>query len=266
MRATIQASAPKPIRVLQRNIAPERLAREYLYDEFLKIFQDVHDPAFRKAVRRSLNAFVRRDGLQSFWQLVAAVAEGWKLKTVFRYLSDSAYQWNLEEHWIENLTMTGFSPDAVDRVIRQCHRRFFEFAEYYRSHPAFFRKYMPRLKPQPERDRHPVLIYYDTRLKQLRLFDGMRQTTLAAIAGKDRIRAYVGYPIRPGKPKVNQDKIWFFRDLLADSPKDQKTLQAFITVGQAIVRRTQNGRKVFRASLKPWSDPKIQQVIRAVVR
>ena len=257
---------PPPVKVIQKNVAPTVLANQFLYHEFLKIFRDVRSPTFRRQIKLSVNSFLKRDGQHHYWLLVAALAEGWRVKQVYRLLTDTSYQWNLEIRKISDLTMTGFNPAEVDRIIFRSRRNFYTFADYYHRHPDFFRKYMPNLKPRPERDHHPVFVYWDKREKQLRLFDGMRRTTLAAISGKKRIRAFIGYPIRPGKPMINLDKIQFFKLLAAQAKKDKKTIQAFIIVGREIVEQHQNARRDFKKALKPWSDDFSKKLTHAITK
>ncbi|MFH1207813.1 MAG: hypothetical protein V1668_04415 [Patescibacteria group bacterium] len=255
-----------PIKTLRRHVPPTAMANQFLYHEFLKIFRDIRRADFRRLMKRSVNNFIKRDGLHHYWLLVSAIAEGWRVKWVYRLLTDPTYEWRLEVRNISDLTMTGFNPQQVDKVIQACHRNFYEFAEYFHGHRAFFKKYMPNLQPRPERDHHPVFVFFDRHEHSLRLFDGMRRTTLAAIAGKKTIKAYVGYPIRSGKPMVNLDKIQFYKLLAASAPKDKKTFQAFVSVGRKIVRQSQNGRKTFLDGLKPWSDTYTIKLIHAITK
>ncbi|MDD5341893.1 MAG: hypothetical protein PHI73_00955 [Patescibacteria group bacterium] len=256
----------KPLKVIKANVNPLTIANQYLYHEFLKIFWDVADAPFRKKIKRSINRMYRRDGAHNYWLLVAAISEGWRLKWVFRLLTNPAYRWNLELRKISNLTMTGFNPAEVDKLIFKCRRNFSEFAEYYRNHPAFFKKYMPNLKPRPERDQHPVLAYWNLQEKQLRLFDGMRRATLAAINKKPYIKAYIGYPIKQGGPAVNLDKIQFLKFLFDGARRDAGTDRAFVKVARETVRQYQNGAQAFRQSLKPWSDARTKKFIKAVLK
>jgi len=257
---------PLPVKVVQKNVAPTVLANQFLYHEFLKIFRDVKKTAFRRQIKSSINSFLKRDGPHHYWLLVAAIAEGWRVKQVYRLLTDSSYQWNLEIRKISDLTMTGFNPAAVDRLISRSRRNFYTFADYYHHHPGFFDRYMPNLKPRPERDRHPIFVYWDKKEKQLRLFDGMRRTVLAAVAGEKTIKAYVGYPIHKGKPMVNLDKIQFYKLLAAHAKKDKKTVQSFIVVGREIVKQHQNARRAFKNALKPWSDSFSKKLTHAITK
>lgn len=257
---------PAPVRTIKRHVSPIDLANQFLYHEFLKIFRDIKRPDFRRAMKTSVKTFIKRDGLHHYWLLVAAIAEGWRVKSVYRLLTNPGYAWRLERRRISDLTMTGFSPRQVDNVIFKCHRNFYEFADYYRRHRPFFRKYMPNLAPRPERDHHPVFVYYDKREHTLRLFDGMRRTTLAAIAGKKTIDCFVGYATREGKPMANLDKIHFFERTAADAPKDKRTRGAFVRVGREITRQFRNGRAAFLSTLKPWSDADTKSFLHAITK
>lgn len=256
----------QPLKIIKRNVNPLTLANQYLYHEFLKIFWDVTDASFRKKMKRSIYRMYQRDGAGNYWLLVAAISEGWKIKWVFRLLTNPAYRWNLELRKISDLTMTGFSPLEVDRVIYKCHRNFSEFADYYRKYPAFFKKYMPNLKPRSERDHHPIFVYWKPDEKQLRLFDGMRRTSLAAINNKSSIKAYVGYPTSRGKPMVNPDKIQYIKHVFNGTRLNPATFKAFVRVAREMVKQSQNGAKLFRQNLKPWSDEKMKKFIQAVLK
>lgn len=245
---------PKPVKTLKINVPTFEMANQFLYHEFLKIFRDVKTPTFRRQLKKSVSGFLKRDGSHNYWLLVAAIAEGWRVKQVYRLLTNPGYRWNLEVRNISDLSMTGFNPPAVDRLIFRSHRRFEEFAGYYRHHPDFFKKYMPNLHPRPERDHHPVFVYWNDREKRLQLFDGMRRTVLAAVARKKTIKAFVGYQVRKGKPMINLDKIQFYKMAAAFAKKDKKTIDSFIIVGREIVKQHQNARRAFKNSIKPWSD------------
>jgi len=257
---------PEPLRIIKKNLSPITIANQYLNHEFLKIFWDVKDKPFRNKLKRSIYSMYQRDGAHTYWLLVAGIAEGWRVKQVYRLLTNPGYQWNLELRNISDLTMTGFNPPIVDRLIHRCGRNFFKFAEYHHQHPEFFKKYMPRLKPYPERDQHPVFVYWDTREKQLRLFDGMRRTVLATVNHKKAIKTFVGYPMKKGKPMVNLDKIQYFKLLFAGAKKDSANKQAFVKVGREITRQSSNGLKAFRNSIKPWSDETSKQFIKQIIK
>lgn len=121
------------------------------------------------------------------------------------------------------------------------------------------------LKLKPERDQHPVFVFWDPREHTLRLFDGMRRTILAAIQKKKTIKAYVGYPASKGKQMVNLDKIQYFKLLFREAKKDPLTYQAFVRCGQEMVRQSQNAKKAFKDSLKPWSDKREKKLIHDIL-
>ena len=90
------------------------IAKQYLKQEFRKIFSDIKDAQFYKKIDRSIDNFNLREGEASFWNLLAAVAEGWKVKWVFQLLSDDKYQWKLKNIPLEKVYLTGLSP-TVDK-------------------------------------------------------------------------------------------------------------------------------------------------------
>lgn len=48
------ASPSRPLKTLRRGVAPEALADQYLYHEFLKIFRDAaRDARFRRRLKKS---------------------------------------------------------------------------------------------------------------------------------------------------------------------------------------------------------------------
>jgi len=255
-----------PVKVLKKNVSPIKLGNQFLYHEFLKIFRDIEDKLFHKKIKKSLDAFIRREGRHHYWLLISAIAEGWRVKHVYRLLTNTGYHWNLELRQISDLTMTGLNPPIVDRLIHRCQRDFHKFAAYYHRHPVFFKKYMPNLLPRPERDHHPVFVYWDARHKQLRLFDGMRRTVLQAVKNKKTIKAFVGYPVKSGKQMVNLDKISFFQHTFLEAKKSQPTYRSFITVGREIAKQSKNGTQAFRSIIKPWSDKKLVALINAITK
>ena len=90
------------------------IAKQYLKQEFRKIFSDIKDAQFYKKIDRSIDNFNLREGEASFWNLLAAVAEGWKVKWVFQLLSDDKYQWKLKNIPLEKVYLTGLSP-TIDK-------------------------------------------------------------------------------------------------------------------------------------------------------
>lgn len=125
---------------------------------------------------------------------------------------------------------------------------------------------MPNLKPRPERDHHPIFVYWEPREKRLKLFDGMRRTVLAAINRKKTIRAYVGYPARRGRPMVNLDKLQYFHLLYRGARQDRATYRAFLRLGREMVRQSSNGRRAFRNWLKPWAGKKEKKLINEIIK
>jgi hypothetical protein len=257
---------PKPVKTLRKNVPPTVMTNEYLYHEFLKIFSDIKKPAFHRQIKKSVNSLLKRYGPHNYWLLVSAIAEGWRVKQIYRLLTNPGYQWNLELRKISDLSMTGFNPRAVDRLIFRCHRKFERFADYYRHHPEFFKKYMPNLHPRPGVDKLAVFAYWNTRENRLQIFDGMRRTVLATIARKKTIKTFVGYPLRQGKPMVNLDKIQFYKLLAAFAKKDKKTINSFVVVGREIVKQHSNARRAFINSIKPWSDPFSKKLMYAITK
>lgn len=255
---------PPAVKILRKSVPVENIADQYLYHEFLKIFWDVRDKSFRRKLKNSIYKLRKRDGNHNYWLLVSAIAEGWRIKSVYRLLTNPSYHWNLEIRNISDLTMTGFNPLAVDRLIMRCGRNFYSFANYYHHHSEFFKKYMPNLVTRPERDHHPVFVFYDIKDHKLKLFDGMRRTVLAAINGKKTIKAYIGYPQAKGKPMVNLDKISYFNHLFNEAKKDKKTYYAFVRVGREMVKQSSNAAMVFRHSIKPWSEKRFIKFIKDI--
>ena len=79
------------------------IAKQYLKQEFRKIFSDIKDEKIYKRIDKSIDSFNFREGEMSFWNLLAAIAEGWKLKQVFFILSDDKFQWKLKDIPLEKI-------------------------------------------------------------------------------------------------------------------------------------------------------------------
>src|SRR3990167_5011014 len=104
------------------------IAKQYLKQEFRKIFSDVKNDKFYKKIDKSIESFTDREGESSFWNLLASISEGWKLKWVFQILSDDKYQWKLKNIPLDKIYLTGMSPTIDKYVIKKFNRNPLAFA------------------------------------------------------------------------------------------------------------------------------------------
>ncbi len=243
------------------------IARQYLKHEFRKILAGPKDPKIWSKIDRSLDRLAKTDE-QSFWNLVAAIAEGWKLKAVFRILSDSTYRWKLQSIPLNKLTLTGMSP-AIDRYVIQKFKRNPESLrkELQKKRSAVKKAILKAgIEPKPDVDHYPILIF-ESKEKELKVFDGMRRTLLALMKNQKNIRAWVGYRKNPqGKPLISRDRCLFLAEIYQFSKHQDKNLVKSITrVGKEVTLTYRNGKDVLHKRIAGWShDPAVKKLFRKI--
>lgn len=258
--------ASQAIKVLRNKVPPEEIALQYLKHEFRKLFTDVEDIDFWKNLDKSLEKLGKRIGKDDFWQLISGVAEGYLQKWIYRVLTDSVYDWTLEEIAIDNIRMTGMSP-FMNPILKEAGWKPSRFAKIWKSHPKYSQLPHARgMRSFPERDNNPIFLH--ERDNELRVFDGMRRVCIAALENKKSLKALVGRIRSPsGKMMINKDKVLFLRVLYdEDSDKDPKLLEAIKTIFKAYVKFYRNGREVVGFYLKKWQqDPKLRSVAEEIL-
>lgn len=244
------------------------VAKQYLKHEFRKIFSDVKDDKFYKKIDRSIDNFDLREGESSFWNLLAAVAEGWKLKWVFQILSDDKYQWKLKDIALDKIYLTGLSPTIDKYVIKKFNHDPSAFAKAWAADKAMRREIIKTgFMAHKERDNFPVLVYKMG--DNYRVFDGMRRVLLALIKGQPSIRAWVGYKIKAkGQPLISANRCYFLSNLYNQAKHKDKTLEkAIIRIGREINKNYRNGREVLLKRIIGWShDQKIKSLFAEMIK
>lgn len=254
--------------VLTPSPAVARIAAQYLKHEFRKIFADVRDAAIWRRLDRSLERLPAREPDYSFWALVAAISEGWKVKNVFRRLSDTSYRFRREKVAVSCIVLTGMSP-TIDRwTIVKYKRSAVAFAEAW-PRDALLRTAIRKagIRPHRERDHFPVFLFEAE--DGLRVFDGMRRTLLALMRGDQTIAAWVGRRVNPhGKPLVSANRCWFLANLYEYAQrKDAAFKHALVRVGREIAAQHRNGRTMLEERIAGWShDPAIRELVDRMLR
>jgi len=244
------------------------IAKQYLKQEFRKIFADIKDAQFYKKIDRSIDNFNLREGEASFWNLLAAVAEGWKVKWVFQLLSDDKYRWKLKNIPLEKVYLTGLSPTVDKYTIKKFNRDPLAFAKAWKTNLAMRKEIIKAgIIAHKERDNYPILVYKFG--ENYRIFDGMRRTLLALINGKKQIKAWVGYKINAkGRPLISASRCYFLSNLYNQASKKDKNLEkAIIRIGREINKDYRNGKDVLLKRIIGWShDQKIKSLFAEMIK
>jgi hypothetical protein len=255
----VREKTPKPLKILREKVLPEEIARQYLKYELRKILGESENKAFWQKIDLSIDTLKEKIGEKDFWQLVSGISEGFKLKWVYRVLTNNLYSWRLESITLDDIRMTGMSP-FMNRILEKANWKPSKFAKIWKSNPRFYK--LPDgqgIKPQPERDHFPILLHEQE--GQLKVFDGMRRVCLAALEGNKSLDAWVGRIVNPrGKMMINPDKVLFLRVFYDELPrKDRRVLEAIKTILKAYLKFYRNGREVVGQSLYKWrEDPKLK--------
>ncbi|MFH0955844.1 MAG: hypothetical protein V1801_01355 [Candidatus Falkowbacteria bacterium] len=244
------------------------IAKQYLKQEFRKIFSDIKDDKFFKKIDKSIDNFNTREGEISFWNLLAAIAEGWKLKWVFQILSDDKYQWKLKDISLEKIYLTSMSP-AIDKyVIKKFNRNPLAFAKAWKANKAMRQEIIKTgFSAHKERDNFPILVYKTG--KNYRVFDGMRRVLLALTKNQKSIKAWVGYKINAkGRPLVSANRCYFLSNLYNQAKTKDKTLEkSIVRIGKEINKNYRNGREVLLKRIIGWShDQKIKSIFAEMIK
>lgn len=212
-----------PLKIIQKNISVEEIAKQYLLHEFSKMLSDNNDAKFWQQFEKSLNLNLQKMPQRNFWQLLSGISEGYKLKWLFRILSDNSFSWNREIWNLNDITMTGIDP-KIDKIIKEKNSSSpLKFGKYVQKNPNVKKLFFDlEGKNGFYRNKFPILLRQDG--EQFKILDGMRRTCLAAIKGQDEIEVIVGYKVRNGKMKLNPDKIYFL-DLLYRESKDRERIK-----------------------------------------
>jgi hypothetical protein len=241
---------------LSRNA--EKIAVQYLQHEFRKIIGNAKNKKLWRSIDSALAQLSLRWGESSFWNLVAAISEDWKLKAVFSILSDTKYKWRREKVALEKIVLTGMSP-AIDRyTIKKFQRSPIRFREAWIRNEKMRKDILATgFGYHKERDHFPIFLHESD--DGLRVFDGMRRTLLAAIEGKKYLDAWVGRVTNPkGKPLISGGFAYVFSQVYFRALKreGQRINKPFIKVGRIISKEYRNANDVFKNRIARWNQNK----------
>ena len=244
------------------------IAKQYLKNEFRKVFSDIRDDKFFKKIDKSIENFNLREGEASFWSFLAAIAEGWKLKQVFAILSDDKYQWKLKNIPLTEVYLTGMSPVIDKYVIKKFNRDPLAFARAWKANKTMREEIIKTgFAAHKERDGFPILTYKIG--ESYRVFDGMRRALLALIKGQTAIKAWVGYKVNAkGRPLISANRCYFLSNLYNQAKSKDKVLEkSIIRIGKEINKDYRNGREVLLKRIVGWShDQKIKSLFAEMIK
>ncbi len=244
------------------------IAKQYLKNEFRKIFADVKDDKFFKRIDRSIDSFDKRDGEASFWNLLSAVAEGWKLKQVFAVLSDDKYQWKLVNIPLRKIYLTGLSPTLDKYIVKKFNHNPLAFAKAWKTDKIMRQEILNTgFSAHKERDHFPILVYKLG--ENYRVFDGLRRSLLALINGNSTVKAWVGYRVKAkGRPLISANRCYFLSNLYNQAENKDKVLEkAIIRIGKEINKDYRNGREMLLKRVIGWSyDQKIKRIFAEMIK
>ncbi|OGF24099.1 hypothetical protein A3H66_01010 [Candidatus Falkowbacteria bacterium RIFCSPLOWO2_02_FULL_45_21] len=244
------------------------IAKQYLKQEFRKVFSDVKNDRFYKRLDRSIDNFDKREGEPSFWNLLAAVSEGWKLKQVFSVLSDDKYQWKLKDIPLEKIYLTSLSPVMDKYIVKKFNRDPMTFARAWKANKIMRGEIIKTgFSTHKERDNFPILVYKIG--ESYRVFDGMRRVLLALINNQLAIKSWVGAKVNTkGKPLISTNRCYFLSNLYNQAKSKDKNLEkAIIRIGKEINKNYRNGKEVLLKRVIGWShDQKIKSIFAEMIK
>lgn len=247
--------APQPLEVIRANVPPQEIACQYLRHEFIKLFPGQSD-SFYEAMNQAIDNFPQSLGEKDFWQLVAAISEGLKLKGIYRLLTDTKYTWNLERFGLGDITLTSISP-TLDKILKEATWNPVALPQIWESNKNYLAEEGdPGLKPNSEIDNDPIILKLRDRNNQLLVYDGMRRTCLRALAGKPDIIAWVcRVTNQKGKMMINADKVLYTREVYSEDPnKNSLLLDAIVTIMKAYRSNYRNGEELVQRYISPWKE------------
>lgn len=254
---------PQPIEVIRTNVSPQEIACQYLRHEFIKLFPN-QASNFYEVMNQAIDNFPQTLGEKDFWQLVAAISEGLKLKGIYRLLTDTKYTWNLERFKLPDITMTSMSP-VIDKVLKEAEWNPLNLPQAWKSNEQYLKDHDdPGLKPNLLTDGNPIILQLSDR-NQLLVYDGMKRTCLRSLERKTDIVAWVCRVTNPnGQMMINADKVLYTRQVYSEDPdKDPQLLQAVITIMGAYRDNYRNGKELVERYISPWREKEEPELKRA---
>ncbi len=243
------------------------MAVQYLQHEFRKILPEVFRTQGGRVIDRDFERLSKRQGEVSFWNLLAGVSEDWKLKSVFRVLSDSRFSWKKKKIPVRGIILTGMSPLMDEYVIKKCDRSPIAFGEMWKKDKKMRDKIKKSgFSAHSERDHFPIFVAHED--GKYKVFDGMRRTLLAIIGNKRYITAWVGDMKRKNeKPIISEGFCYVFSQIYKNGKRTKKQNDAFVEVGKIISKEYENGRDVLRTRIGGWShDGRIKEIFERMIK
>ncbi len=231
----------------------ERMAVQYLQHEFRKMLNGIKNRTVWKSIDRELAQFVQHNGEFSFWNLVAAVSEDWKLKGVYRIISDTKFRWRKEKIPTKKIVLGSMSPTIDAYTFKKFKHDPILFKEAW-AKDVKMRQTIIRtgFSSHKERDHFPIFVWKDG--KGYRVFDGMRRTLLALINGKKEVVAWVGESVnKKGKPLLSGGFAYVLSQIYAEADKSDKINRATKILLTTISREKRNGKELFQERIVKWS-------------
>lgn len=243
------------------------MAVQYLQHEFRKILPEVFRTQGGRAIDRDLERLLMRQGEVSFWNLLAGISEDWKLKSVFRILSDPRFSWRKKKIPVRNIILTGMSPLMDEYIIKKCGRSPITFGEMWKKDKKMRDKIRKSgFSAHSELDHFPIFVIHED--GKYKVFDGMRRTLLAIIGNKQYVAAWVGDMKRKnGKPIISEGFCYVLSKVYKGGKRTKKQNDAFVEVGRIISKEYGNGREVLETRIGGWShDEYIKEIFERMIK
>lgn len=250
--------APKPLKIITPNLAPEIVGKYYLKAEFSKLFTD-------SSVRESLDNRIDALTEQEFWRLLEAMSFSYRLNGMFWFISDESYEWSEEEWLIGDLTLTGMHPH-IDQVIfsaeiQQDPIKFRDHLQrYFIEHPDDDPLGLDQFRPSDRTINYPIITVRENEGKIL-LLDGSNRFIANLLQGEEKVRAYVGRQVREGKQRIGDSTFWLLLRLWRNASTEDRS--AIETVTRLLISQSSDGESAVRSY---WVDHATEEELKEVGR
>ncbi len=242
----------------------EKMAIQYLQHEFRKILGSIKDKKTWQAIDREIANFPKTQGESSFWNLVAAIAEDWKLKAVFRILSDTRFIWTRKEIPLEKIVLTGMSPEIDRYTMAKCKSDPMQFLKLWETNKKARGAILKTgFSKHQERDDYPIFLWEGP--DGFHVFDGMRRTLLAIIGHRKTITAWIGKTSnKKGGPLIANGFGYALSAVYRHSTEKSGIIDdAFVEVIKVIEKDYRNGEELMKKRIAGWSrDKKVKKLFR----
>jgi len=244
------------------------VAKQYLSHEFIKLFSVSNDKRLLADIKTFMDKFDEYYDEPELWRLLSTISEGWRLKAVFRVLSNDRYIWTKETLPLESIVLTGMSP-TIDKYIAKSEKRPRTFKQLWDSDQLMRKEITATgFSPHAERDHFPIIVFEKNRGKGFRVVDGMRRMLLATIADRPHIEAWVGRQVKKsGKPMISESRAYFLYDVYQFSKtKSPELKSAIATIAKEIIDTYGNGREVIEQRVIGYANkPAFTEIFKEVL-